>query len=81
MPQDLLEQLAGTDVPPPPADFDRSVHQRLNRTLVVGQLIEFVAVVLPLSVLEFARAMAASLIFTSSGRFPPTPTDTQNNGR
>lgn len=73
MSHDLLEQLAGTAVPPPPADFDRSVHQRLNRTLVVGQLIEFVAVVLPLSVLEFARATAAALFFTLSGRFPPTP--------
>ncbi|HVA47868.1 MAG TPA: hypothetical protein VNH11_15980 [Pirellulales bacterium] len=78
MDHDLLEQLAGTAVPPPPDEFDRSVHQRLNRTLVVGQLVEFVAVALPWALAEFARALAAAALYTSSGSFPPTPTKTQD---
>lgn len=81
MDHDLLEQLADTTVPPPPADFDRSVHLRLNRTLVVGQLVEFVAVALPMALAEFARAMAAAALYTSSGSFPPTPNNTQDSGR
>jgi hypothetical protein len=79
MTHDLLEQLAETTVPPLPADFDRSVHQRLNRTLVVGQLVEFVCVALPCSLAELARAMVAAAVYTSSGRYPAAqdPTKTE----
>jgi hypothetical protein len=70
MNQDLLEQLAGTTVPPPPADFDRAVHLRLNRTLVLGHLIELVCVVLPFALVELARAAAAAAVYTLSGRYP-----------
>ena len=76
MDHDLLEQLADTTVPPLPADFDRSVHQRLNRTLLVGQLIEFVCLALPLALAELARATVAAAIYTLSGRYPAT---TKNN--
>ena len=77
MSHDLLEQLAETVVPPPPADFDRSVHQRLNRTLVVGQLVEFVCVALPFAVAEFVRAIGAAALYTSSGRYPARPKNNQ----
>jgi hypothetical protein len=70
MKQDLLERLAEATVPPLPADFDRAVHQRLNRTLVVGQLAEFACVALPCALAEFARALAAATLFTSSGKYP-----------
>ncbi|MGH7135803.1 MAG: hypothetical protein ACREHD_08695 [Pirellulales bacterium] len=76
MNQDMLEQLAGTTVPPPPADFDRAVHLRLNRTLVIGHLIELVCVVLPFALVEFARAAAAAAVYTLSGRYPAA---TKNN--
>jgi hypothetical protein len=70
MTHDLLEQLAQTGVPPLPADFDRSVHQRLNRTLFVSQLVELVCVALPCGLAEFAQAVAAAAVYTSSGRYP-----------
>lgn len=70
MNHDLLEQLSGATVPPPPADFDRSVHQRLNRTLVAGHLIDFVCGALPCALAEFAGAMAAAALYTASGRYP-----------
>ena len=72
MKHDLLEQLADAKIPPLPADFDRSVHQRLNRTLAVGQLTEFVCLALPSALAEFARAMAAAALYTSSGKYPAT---------
>lgn len=70
MNHDLFEQLADATVPPPPADFNRSVHQRLNRTLVLGQFIELILVALPFALVEFARAAAASAVYTLSGRYP-----------
>ena len=76
MDHDLLEQLADTTIPPLPADFDRAVHQRLNRTLVVSQLIEFVCVALPFALAEFARATAAAALYTLSGRYPATTKNT-----
>jgi hypothetical protein len=76
MNDDLLERLAETAVPPLPADFDRAVHQRLNRTLVVGHLIDFAAVALPMALVEFARAAIAAALYTLSGRYPTT-TNTQ----
>ncbi|HVX14404.1 MAG TPA: hypothetical protein VHC22_24670 [Pirellulales bacterium] len=72
MNDDLLERLAETTVPPLPADFDRAVHQRLNRTLVVGHLIDFAVVALPMALAEFARAVAAAALYTLSGRYPAT---------
>jgi hypothetical protein len=70
MTHDPFAQLAEAAVPPPPADFDRSVHQRLNRTLAVGQLTEFACIALPCALAEFARALAAAAVYSSSGRYP-----------
>jgi hypothetical protein len=77
---DLLEQLAAAPVPPPPDDFDRAVHQRLNRTLAVGQLVEFVCVALPWAIVEFARATAGAAVYTLSGRYPATNKNTPQQG-
>lgn len=71
MKHDLLEQLADAKIPPLPADFDRSVHQRVNRTLAVGQLTEFICLALPCALAEFARALGAAALYTSSGQYPP----------
>lgn len=70
MTHELLEQLAETTVPPLPADFDRSVHQRLNRTLFVSQLVDFVGVAMPCGLAEFVQAVAAAAVYTSLGRYP-----------
>ncbi|HET6883216.1 MAG TPA: hypothetical protein VFI31_23805 [Pirellulales bacterium] len=80
MNHDLLEQLAVAEVPPPPDDFDRRVHQRLNRTLAVGQLVEFVFVAAPLALVEFARTGLAAAIYTLSGRYPTTGKNVQQRG-
>ena len=39
--KDFLEQLADRKVREPPPDFNRRLHQRVNRTLVVQQVIDF----------------------------------------
>ena len=77
MTHDPLTQLAEATVPPLPADFDRSVHERLNRTLAVGQLTEFACIALPCALAEFARAVAAAVVYTSSGRYPAASQENQ----
>lgn len=66
---DALEQLAELDVPPPPVQFDRSVHQRLNQALIFIHVIEFIFRVVPFSITRFARTFWAFLRFTLRGNF------------
>jgi hypothetical protein len=67
---DFLEQLADMEVPEPPAQFDRQLHNRVNRVLLLQQLLEFALVFLPRSALHFARAVLALLVYSTIGRFP-----------
>ena len=70
MNHDLLERLAESEVPPLPADFDRSVHQRLNQALLVGQFVELFFRTLPYALAHFALGVLGAVIFTLSGQFP-----------
>ncbi len=70
MPTDPWEQLAQTPVPPPPVEFDRGVHERINVWLVVGQLADFVVRALPYGMYHFARGLLGAIVFSLSGRFP-----------
>jgi len=68
--KDFLEQLAELDVREPPADFDRQLHRRLNRTLLVQHLLDFVVGGIAWSLGHFLRATLGWLLFTITGRFP-----------
>lgn len=67
---DLFDELATGEVPPLPVDFDRSVHQRLNRVLVFSQAAEVVFQVLPYALAHFGQALMGLAAFTLSGRNP-----------
>ncbi|HEX4144832.1 MAG TPA: hypothetical protein VHY91_15115 [Pirellulales bacterium] len=69
MAPDFLEQLADLDVPPPPSEFGRQLHQRMNRDLAIVQFIELVTVVFPAAMFEFARALAGLVRFSLSGKY------------
>lgn len=69
MATDLFDQLADLDVPPPPERFDQQLHERVNRSLVVGQCIDLVFGAVPFAVVHFGRALAGLAIFTVSGRY------------
>ena len=69
MANDLLTRLADTPVPPPPVEFDRQVHRRLNSWLVVGQLTDLFFRGLPFVFLHFARAMVGAVFFSLTGRY------------
>lgn len=74
MATDLFERLAELDVPPPPAQFDDQLHERVNRSLVVGQLMDLVFGAVPWAIVEFSRAVIGGVLFTLTGRYETKPT-------
>ena len=69
----LLEQLADLEVPPPPAHFDRQLHQRVNRSLFVWQLVDLVVSAMPWALLHFSRALVGLIAFTVTGQYEAKP--------
>ncbi len=70
---DLFDKLAEMDVPPPPARFDEQLHQKVNRSLAIGQALDLVFGALPWALGEFARAFVGFLMYTVTGRYESKP--------
>jgi hypothetical protein len=70
MATDLFEQLATTEVPPPPERFDRELHDRVNRSLVTQQVVDLLLKGAPFACLHFAGALLGLLTLTYTGRYP-----------
>ena len=66
---DLLEKLAEWEVPPPPAQFDAQLHERVNRSLVIWQFVDLLLHGLPWALALFARAVMGLIIFTVTGQY------------
>ncbi len=73
MPRDLFEQLAQSPVPPVPVSFDRALHDRINRRLLVGQLLDLGLKAIGYTAVHFGRAVAGGLMFTVTGKFERDP--------
>jgi hypothetical protein len=67
--KDFLEKLADKKVREPPPDFNRRLHQRVNRILVVQHLIDFFVGAIAWSATHFFRATIGWLLFTITGKF------------
>ncbi len=70
MSSDLFDELAETPVPPPPVEFDRGVHERLNRALLTAQVLEFAVSAIPFACMHLAKAVGGWIVLTVSGKFP-----------
>ena len=68
---DLFEQLADTDVPPPPERFGEDLHRRVNDSLTLMLFVEFVCVAFPSAVIEFGRCLAGLVRLTLTGKYAP----------
>jgi hypothetical protein len=68
MATDFFERLAEIEVPPPPEQFDDQLHDRVNRSLVAGQLFDLVISGMPWALLQLARALVGFFTFTMTGR-------------
>ena len=73
MATDLFDELAISDIPPPPPQLERRVHARLNRALLVHQLLDFVVGLGPYLAVHLAQAAGAVLHYTFFGRYPRRP--------
>jgi hypothetical protein len=70
MATDFLEKLADLEIPAVPDQFDRQLHQRMNRSLVMQQLLDLALSGLPWVALHFAQTLLAAMLFTITGRYP-----------
>ncbi len=69
MASNLLEQLAETEVPTLPADFDRKVHRRLNHRLLLGHLADLAMHGLPFAFMHFLTALVGLVTFSLTGHY------------
>jgi hypothetical protein len=65
---DILQQLAEEDVPPVPAEFDVRVHERVNSTLLLIQILEFTGSMLPRAMFAMLRSVLHLLLVTIFGQ-------------
>jgi hypothetical protein len=70
MTPDLIEQLAKSPVPSVPETLEPQIHQRVNDWLVLLHLGDLLLRGLPYAMWQFARAVAALIVFSVKGRFP-----------
>ncbi|MGA2254497.1 MAG: hypothetical protein ABSG53_07545 [Thermoguttaceae bacterium] len=68
--KDFLEQLADVEVCEPPADFNWRLHQRVNRTLLIQHVVDFLVGAIAWSAPHFFRAALGWLLLTITGKFP-----------
>jgi hypothetical protein len=71
MASDLFESLADLEVPQPPVQFDEQLHERVNRSLVITQMIDLFTGAVPYAALGFGRAALGMIVFTLTGRYEP----------
>jgi hypothetical protein len=64
-------------VPPPPVEFDRQLHQRVNKSLVSLQVIDLAVRAMPWAIVEFARAVLGLVAYSIAGRYPDRPEEKQ----
>ena len=67
---DFLDQLSQQPVAEPPPEFDRQLHARVNRTLLVQHVLDLLLGALPWAAAHFCRAVAGWLVLTLTGQFP-----------
>jgi hypothetical protein len=67
MATDLWEQLAESEVPAPPREFDRQFHERLNKALLAVQLSDLYLKGMFFAVGHFALAVLHLLTLTVTG--------------
>jgi hypothetical protein len=69
MQRDFLEELAEAPVPPVPVSFNRALHERLNRRLVAGQILDLALHGMGYTIAHFARALGGLIMLTVAGKF------------
>ena len=66
---DLFEQLSQREVPPPPSNLGKRVHERVNQALTLLHVFEVLFKVMPYALLHFGLALVGLISYTITGRF------------
>jgi hypothetical protein len=80
MATNLFERLADLEVPPPPIQFGKQLHERVNRSLVASQMVDLAVKGLPWALLHFARALVGLIALTVTGRYETSNKHARRNG-
>lgn len=81
MSDDFLERLADLELREPPAEFDRQLHERMNRSLLVQHIVDLAVGAFPWAMVHFVQAVAGLVRYTVTGRFDdPRRTDDDRSG-
>ncbi len=81
MSNDFLEQLATLEVRQPPPEFDRTLHQHVNRALLTQHLLGLAVGCIPWVLTHFLRGMVGAVVFSMTGRFgDPEPQKDEDSG-
>lgn len=80
MASNLFDRLAELEVPPPPAQFDTQLHERMNRSITRTQLVDLATGGMPWAMLQMSRALLAFVSFTLTGRYESDPKKRRNRG-
>ena len=67
--KDFLDQLAELEVREPPSNFDRQLHERVNRTLLAQHIFDLFVGGIFWSSFHFLRAVIGWVVFTITGRY------------
>ena len=62
-----------------PPEFDRRLHQRVNRALLAQHLLGLAAGCIPWAAFHFVRGVLGALSFSLTGRFPGPPNRRNEN--
>jgi len=65
---DIFDKLAELDVPPPPANFNTEVHDRVNKSLLALHFADLLLCGLPWAMLHFAKAVVGLIVMTLTGK-------------
>ena len=79
MSNDFLDQLAAIDAPEPPPEFDRKLHDRVNRALLLQHLLGLAVGSIPWAVFHFLRAVLGAAAFSFTGRFDDRKREKKKN--
>ncbi len=71
MANNLLDQLNESEVPPPPREMTRDVHERLNQWLVFAQTADLVLRAFGYAAAYFGEAVLGMISYSLTGKFPP----------
>jgi hypothetical protein len=66
--KDFLEQLADLEVRQPPPEFDRQLHDRLNRALLVQHIADLILGGVPWALSHFVRSVGGWFRLTFTGK-------------